>query len=147
MEVELIDRVDEAIRERTGVPADELGFQSKVEALLAVYEEDVTAAGGATDGEPTVHPEVAQRLREVEAAVVEIVEALQAGAEDDHATQQPSAAEQNQAEAPGDPDPSELLSGGEPPEELREGESADSLHVRPDGSVGNKPTRNNLNRR
>lgn len=88
--VELIERVDETLRDETGVPVDELGFGDKVEALLAGY-------GPQSDGEPTVHPEVAERIQRLERAVAnlsEAIEQMQTGAA------QPAAAPPRQGEQP-----------------------------------------------
>lgn len=83
---DVIEEVDDTLREATGVPVDELGFESKVLALLEGY-----AAGGAADtadgsGEPEIHPQVVRRIRDLEGNVVDILDRLDKLAErvDDH---------------------------------------------------------------
>jgi hypothetical protein len=82
----VIEEVDDTLREATGVPVDELGFESKVLALLEGY-----AGGGAADtadesGEPEIHPQVVRRIRDLEGNVVDILDRLDKLADrvDDH---------------------------------------------------------------
>jgi hypothetical protein len=67
---DVIEEVDATLRETTGVPVDELGFEAKVRALLDGYAH----GSGDADGEPRVHPEVARRIQNLEAHLSDVAD-------------------------------------------------------------------------
>ena len=148
---ELIDRVDETLREQTGVPVDNLGFEAKIEALLA----NVDAEADDGDGEPTVHPEVAHRIKQLEGVADRL------GARVDELDSRLAAV----ATAGGGDKPTEtggrrapmengdatlpLVTGQTPaatPARDDDGDDSD-LVMMEDGQIRERPTRQDLNRR